>query len=649
MVMIKLFVLIIILSACLSLVLTPLVIRLAKFIGVIDKPDERKIHKIPTPRMGGLAPFVSFFSTCLLVYFFVPGFNMQGFMSPLSWLTISVSLIIILLLGVFDDILILKPGKKFFVQFIAASLVYSSGIRFSSFSLPFSYGIINIGILSYPLTVIWVIGITNAFNLIDGLDGLAAGIAAISSLTITAIAFLHNDTTTAVICLALTGSLIGFLRYNFNPAKIFLGDSGSLFIGFTLALLSIQSATKGSTVFSILLPVLVIGIPVFDTLMSMLRRMLNWFLPEHTLKSSILNKIHSMFLPDKRHIHHQLLASGFSQRQVVFLLYLVSCTFGICAYLITAGSINASTTIVVLGIAIAVVSKRLGYREILVIKNGILLKLYRFTFLKHRLIRILLDLTSVFAAFFLAALLSSLFSLFQQGMVYLFYSMVIICSLQIIAFVLGGLYKHSVQMSGIGDFLQIAKSTFIAIGITSVAVYFFPLPGGWKWISTHSGIFITLDFYFLISLVAGSRIMFHILNYIFYKDSFKGKRILIYGAGYKGLITLQAVLHSSAQAKKPIGFLDDDPALEGQYLNGYPIFGSHWKLEGLINKNFLDEIIVASENISENVLNKIIKIASRNNIPVRISNMEFTSIAVEKNQLNKIIPGESGILNVKTI
>lgn len=647
--MLKFYLIIVALAFCFSFVLTPPVIQLAKFIGVIDKPDARKIHKVPVPRMGGLAPFISFFSTGLIIYFIIPDVNMPEYMSSINWLIISASFIIILLLGVCDDIFILKPGQKFFVQILAGSLIYLAGIRFSSFTLPFSHGIINLGILSYPLTVFWVVGITNAFNLIDGLDGLASGIAAVSSLTIASIALLHNDTTIVAISLALTGSLLGFLRYNFNPAKIFLGDSGSLFLGFTLAFLSIQSATKGSTAFSILIPVLVIGIPIIDTLISMLRRMLNWFLPEHSLKSSVLIKIHSMFLPDKRHIHHQLLASGLSQRQAVMLLYFVSFTFGFSAYLITAGSINASTAIIALGIAIIIVAKKLGYREILIVKNGILLKLYRFTFLQHRLIQMILDVISVFAAFFLAALFSSMFSLFNFGKVYLIYSMIIICSLQLISFVLRGLYKQTVQLAGIGDYLQMAKSTFIAIIITAAAVYFFPLPGGWNWISTHSGIFITLDFYFLITLVAGSRIAFHILNYIFTKDSNKGRRILIYGAGYKGLISLQALLHFGSEAKKLIGFLDDNPALEGKYLNGYPIFGSHWKLEGLIKRNSIEEIIVASENINTNVLNKIKEIAFRNNILVRISSMEFKSVALDKIQQINTVSRKQITLNAKIV
>ncbi len=623
-----------VLSVVFSLLLTPGAIKLANFAGAIDKPGGRKIHNHPIPRMGGIAPFVSFILTCLIVFALFPVLNISSGISTSGSIISVFSLFFILSVGICDDIWMLKPGQKFFAQLMAGTLIYFAGVRFSSFSIPFSGSIINLGIFSFPLTVFWVVGITNAFNLIDGLDGLAGGIAAISSLTIASIALLHSDISIAIICIILAGSLLGFLRYNFNPAKIFLGDSGSLFIGFTLAFLSIQSATKGSTAFSILIPILALGVPVLDTLIAMLRRLLNWFLPEQSLKASIIKKLHSMFLPDKRHIHHQLLARGLTQRKAVLILYVVSFSFGLCAYFITAGSINSSSMIILLGIAAAFTAKKLGYKEILIIKNGILLKLYSLTFLRHRLFRVFLDSVSVFAAFFLASLLSSLFSLFQNGIDNFIYSMAVICSLQLLAFVIGGLYKHSIRLSGIGDFLQIAKSTFIALAITAAAAYLLPLPGGWKWISTHSGIFITLDFYFLITFVAGIRISFHFLNYVFNRESGRGKKVLIYGAGYKGLITLQALINFNND-KCPVGFLDDDPELEGKFLNGYPVFGSHWKLEGLLKRNHVDEIIIADENVKWNVINKIKRIANIFNVPITTSKVEFKTLTLYKPAIDK--------------
>ena len=642
--MLKIYLICLFLPICISLTLTPFAIRFAKYIGAIDKPDERKIHKSPIPRMGGLAPFISFLATITIIYFLFPASKLTTYMSSLNWMIAASSLFIILLLGICDDIWVLRPGKKFFVQLVAGSLVYFAGFRFSSFTLPFSSNIIELGALSYPLTVIWVIGITNAFNLIDGLDGLASGIAIISCSTVSAIAILHHDVTITIISVALAGSLIGFLKYNFNPAKIFLGDSGSLFLGFTLAFLSLQSSTKGSTAFSILIPVLALGVPVIDTLMAMLRRMLNWFLPEQSLKPSIISRLHSMFLPDRRHIHHQLLAQGFSQREAVMVLYLVSCAFGMCAFFVTAGSINSSFIVIGVGIFAAIAAKKLGYREMSVIRNGILLKVYCFTFLKHSIIQIFLDAFSVLIAFFISVWLISPANLFNKGLRYLAYSLVVIGTTQLFAFVLGGLYKHTTPLLGLGDFMQIIKSTFIAVMITAGILSIFPLIS----ILTHLALVVMLDFYFLVTLIVGSRITFHTLNYIFNRESSKGKKILIYGADYKGLIALQVLLNNKGNEINPVGFLDDDPALEGKYLNGYPIFGSHWRLVRMLRKNIVDEIIVANEEINLNVFGRIKKIAGQFNIPVRISNLEFRSVNSNVNKVNKVILNQARKLNTKT-
>ena len=615
-----------------TLILTPFVIRFAKFIGAIDKPDERKIHKKPIPRMGGLAPFVSFILTITVIYFLFPSSKMAAYMNSVNWVMSALSLFIILFLGICDDVWVLKPGPKFFIQLLAGSLVYIAGFRFSSFNLPFSSNIIELGYFSYPLTVLWVIGITNAFNLIDGLDGLASGIATISCLTVASIAILHRDVTITIISVALAGSLIGFLKYNFNPARIFLGDSGSLFLGFILAFLSLQSSTKGSTAFSILIPILALGVPVFDTMIAMLRRMLKWFLPEQTLKSSTFKKLHSMFLPDKRHIHHQLLAHGLSQREAVIVLYAVSIAFGVCAFLITAGSVNSSFIIIGIGIFAAISARKLGYKEMSVIKNGILLKVYCLAFLKHSIIQIFLDVISIMFAFFISVWLITPSNLFEQGLRYLAYSMVIIGIIQLFAFVIGGLYKHSIPLIGLGDLIQISKSALIAILITAGILNFFPLLS----IHNYLTVIILLDFYFLVTFVVGSRISFHMLNYSFNKDSSKGKKILIYGADNKGIIALQALLNYREEIN-PIGFLDDNPNLEGKYLNGYPIFGSHWRLERLLRKNRIDEIIVANEKINLNVYGRIKKLANQFNIPIKMSNLEFKSIIPSRTKVDRAI------------
>lgn len=608
----------------LSLISTPPIIKLAVRIGAVDKPDYRKIHKIPTPRLGGLGIFVSFIFTLLVVEYFFPQANVLGLNNKLNLLLIVVSLTLVLIIGICDDIWNLKPGRKFFFQIIAASLIYLAGFQISTITNPFTGELFHLGIFSFPLTILWITGITNAFNLIDGLDGLATGIAVIAGLTIFAISLMNNDTTSAVIGMSLAGSLFGFLRFNFNPAKIFLGDSGSLFVGFLLAILSIQSSTKGSTAFSLIIALLALGVPIIDTLMSMLRRILAWFLPGQQVKCSIAKKLYSMFLPDKRHIHHQLLASGFSQRTTVIMLYLVSSAFGICAVLVTAGRLNASLIIIGLIIFLAAVARKLGYKEMALFRNGILLKLYSLTILKHFALQFFLDVLSIVASLTLSYTLTiATFKpvFFNPGTPELLATGSIII-IQLGAFIIEGLYKRKIILLGLGDFLKILRAVLTAVLITAFIMSFAPFLSAFS----HINIFMMLDFYFLISMVAGSRILFHALNYLFKRELVEGKKIVIYGADWKGMIALQTLLQLEQNKRIPVGFLDDDPELEGKFMNGYPIYGGHWKLEGLLRKGSVDEIVLAKDKTEFEILNRIKKITDRYNVPVHVPKINFENL-----------------------
>ncbi|OGU33828.1 MAG: hypothetical protein A2068_03695 [Ignavibacteria bacterium GWB2_35_6b] len=612
------------LAAVLSLISTPFAIKLAVKIGAIDNPNSRKIHSAPTPRLGGLGIFFSFTFTLVVVQYFFPEANIFSLSNKLNLLLIGISLTLVLAVGICDDIRNLKPGQKFFFQLIAATLVYTSGFQISTITNPFTNELIELGIFSYPLTILWITGITNAFNLIDGLDGLASGIAAIAGLTICAISLLNNDITSAVIGIVLAGSLFGFLHFNFNPAKIFLGDSGSLFVGFSLAVLSIQSSTKGSTAFSMIIALLAVGVPIIDTLMSMLRRMLAWFLPGHAIEKSITKKLYSMFLPDKRHIHHQLLASGFSQRTTVLVLYIVSSAFGVCAVLVTAGSLNASLIVIGVVIFLVIASRKLGYNEMALFRNGILLRFYSLTILKHSVLRFCLDTFSIMAALLLS------YNLTISDYSHIFFNLsipdllaaAVIVIVQLNAFIFGGLYKRNIVLLGVGDFLQILRVVLTAVIITTAILSFAPLP----FEIPQMNIFMMLDFYFLISMVAGSRILFHALNYLFNRESADGKKVLIYGADWKGMIALHALLQSEQTKKIPIGFLDDDPELEGKFINGYPIYGGHWKLEGLLKKGMFDEIIMTKEKTEFEILKRIKRITDIYNVPIQVSKINFESL-----------------------
>lgn len=280
-----------------SAILVPLVKKIAYHINALDYPNERKVHKVPMPRLGGLAIFISF----LVGYIFFAEPNVQ-------MNSILIGGFIIVLLGIFDDIKPIRARYKFLVQIIAACiLVYYGNIYLNDIS---AFGLnLNFGVLSKPITVFFVLAIINAINLIDGLDGLAAGTSSIYFLAILVIAFMLNHTggLDVILCLIMLGATLGFLLYNFNPASIFMGDTGSTFLGFMIAVIALLGY-KAATVTSLIVPILILFLPLLDTLFAIFRRLL---------------KGENIGSPDKEHIHHQLLKLNKSTKKTVLIMYAI--------------------------------------------------------------------------------------------------------------------------------------------------------------------------------------------------------------------------------------------------------------------------------------------------------------------------------------
>lgn len=293
-----------IIGLLITLFATPLSRLVAHRLGALDMPDQRKVHNGPMPRLGGLAVYLGFMVTALL---FV---EISG---PVVGLLLGGT--IILLLGVADDVWGISPKIKLLGQVFAALVVIAFGIQIQFLSNPFD-GLIFLGALSVPITVFWVVGITNAVNLVDGLDGLASGISAIALFTFSYIAFINEQPVVSLLALLLAGCIIGFLRYNFYPARVFLGDSGSMFLGFNIACLAVFGLLKGVTLITVLIPLIVLAVPVCDTFFAIVRR--KW-------------RRQPIFAADKKHIHHRLLNRGLSHCQVVLVIYFVSIFFSASA------------------------------------------------------------------------------------------------------------------------------------------------------------------------------------------------------------------------------------------------------------------------------------------------------------------------------
>jgi UDP-GlcNAc:undecaprenyl-phosphate/decaprenyl-phosphate GlcNAc-1-phosphate transferase len=338
-------------SAGASLTLTPLLRRFCERYQLMDVPrDDRRLHQKAVPRLGGVAIFLSL----AIALSFLPLVNnlLTQTLHP-ERREIVVFLIcgfLVLMLGVYDDLRGANAPVKFAGLSAVTVLFYALGGRIEGLSIPFVGNVTLHPILGFVLTLVWVVGIANAFNLIDGVDGLASGSALFSSLVLLTVSLIQGKVLVAVIALVLTGALAGFLRYNFNPASIFLGDSGSLFVGFALAALSIQGSQKASTAVAVAIPILAFGLPVVDTTVALARR----FLSRKPL-----------FQGDREHIHHMLLERGWSQRRVVLVLYGVSAIFGLLAMMsVNSGNSLTAVVLFVVGVAVVLALGKLRYHEV---------------------------------------------------------------------------------------------------------------------------------------------------------------------------------------------------------------------------------------------------------------------------------------------
>lgn len=324
---------------------TPIAKKLAFKIGAVSVPkDNRRMHKKPMALMGGAAMICGFiiailFDAVSTSALFPPRNELLGLIS---------GIVIITAMGILDDVFTLKAFVKLAFQLTAAILVVVVfDTRITTITNPFSNpGYITLpGYISYPLTILWIVGITNAINLIDGLDGLAAGVASISSLSLFFVSILRTDLDavtaiyTAVITAALAGSTLGFLPFNFNPAKIFMGETGSAFLGFTLGVISIQGSLKSYAAISIAIPLLILGLPLFDTAFAILRRLLSG---------------KPIMEADRGHLHHRLMDMGLSQRQSVVIMYTVSGALGLCAIVLADRGV-LSAIILLLALSIFVI------------------------------------------------------------------------------------------------------------------------------------------------------------------------------------------------------------------------------------------------------------------------------------------------------
>ena len=612
--MLKYLILFLIASVC-SFLLTPLVRFFSRRFGALDLPGGRKIHDQPIPRLGGLSIFMVFNLVLLISYQFDFFYFPIDFLKEINFSWLFVASAIVLGLGAVDDFRTIPVSIKFFFQIIAGLIVALSWYRIEVISLPF--GTFNLGIWSFPITVLWVVAITNAINLLDGLDGLAAGTSLIVCIAMFGISLINQNVGIALVSVILAGSILGFLKYNFHPASIFLGDSGAYFLGFTLSVFALLSGLKGTTTFALLIPILALGLPIMETILSMLRRLLKSLHimevdPEKNVVKFFYLDGWSMFRADRSHIHHRLLQLGFTQGKAVMLLYAVSLIFGgLALSSVYFRNLNHALLITAIGIAAYIGIRKLGYSEVQILSNGILLPMFDVPVVNRRFFRVFVDMAIISLSYYFAFLLRYEGN-FDPVKNYYLTTAPLVLATKIIIFHFAGLYRGAWRYTNINDLMRMLKA--VILGCIASAFLLWLIPG----FGITSRAALIIDFNLLLFFVVGARSSFRILEHFqATKNHLRGRNVLIYGVGKGGVNALQEFLGNSRLGLEPVGFIDDDLRNQDKQVNGYPVLGTLESLENILKKNSISEVILAIGEFPKEKLERLSQICHSCRIPLR--------------------------------
>jgi UDP-GlcNAc:undecaprenyl-phosphate GlcNAc-1-phosphate transferase len=563
-------------SALLALVLTPIVRAFARRIGMIAKPKSDRWHKKPTAMLGGVAIWLS----VLIGYFvFVPS-------SPYGWVIIGASTFLFLV-GLADDLLNTKPYQKLVGQVMGSAFVIYYGL-----SLPWTRSFsVNVA-----LTIFWLIGITNAVNLLDNMDGLAPGIAAIASAFL-AISFINTGhPTEALMLMIFAGALLGFLVYNSNPASIFMGDSGSMFVGFFVASSALVNLTGGrsrSLLPVLAVPVLILFIPIFDTTFV-----------------TILRKVSGRAASQggRDHTSHRLVALGMSERRAVWMLYGFAALAGILGLLVQSVKLDVSLAAIagftvlltLLGVYLAGVKVYDKTEEALALKDH---SLYAFLIdlsYKRRIFEVLLDLILILLSYWCAYALK--FGAFSDSNAWKLFlrTLPVLVFVKMAAFLVMGVYRGIWRYTGLDNLIVFAKAVVLGSVLSVLVILFrFRFEGFSRTIFIIDGL---LMFLFL----AGSRMAFRLFRQVLpVSGSGEGRRVLIYGAGDAGELVLRELLNNRELKYSPVGFLDDDPAKNGKVIHGLKVYGSNGDLNSVCRQHDVNEVLISISSMPEERLQEI--------------------------------------------
>ncbi len=572
----------------LSLIFTPIIRFIAIKKGLVAYPRADRWHKHPTAILGGIGIYLASIISASVI----------GAVNK-DTMGLFVGATFLFTVGLFDDKFHFKPHTKLLLQIIAACIAIFFGARIG---LPMNK------LITIPLTLIWIVGVTNSFNLLDNIDGLADGIAAISSLMIFFSSLIFSNNILGTFSLVLAGAALGFLPYNLNPAKIFMGDSGSMFLGYSLAVISISGTTRHiSNLFAtMLIPVFILSVPIFDTIFVMIMRKLRG---------------KKIFQGGTDHTSHRLVALGLSPRKTVFLLYIISISFGLIALSYSHVDIFLISVIAFLAIVILLffgvfLSENVVYSDVLEYKKWQELK-YNKTILnnillyKRRITEVLLDLAFICVAYYSAYFLRFQGQALANNLQLIEKSLVWLILIKISSFYIFGLYRGVWKYISVSDLITVFK----AVTLGSVfSMMIFTLLFRFQYFSR--AVFF-LDWLILLFLVSGSRILFRVLSELFSRIRKEGKNILIFGAGDAGEMVIREIKRNKALNYSPLGFIDDNHSKLGYKIQGVPVLGSRDQIKNLVHALNIEEVIIAIPSLDAETFYDIVKICRDSGVSFR--------------------------------
>ncbi len=585
-------------SFALALVLTPMVRALARRFGWVAKPKADRWHSKPTAMMGGVAIF---FAVALTYVVFIPH-------SPEGWVVMAASTFLFFV-GLVDDVLHIKPYQKLIGQVLGASLVVFFGL-----SLPWGWT----ASVTMAVTIFWLIGITNAINLLDNMDGLAAGVSAIAAAFIAASLAVNGQVTEAVMLGVFAAALVGFLVFNSNPATIFMGDAGSMFVGFFLASTALLSAAGGrsrSFLVVVAVPVLVLFIPIFDTTLVTIVRKLSG---------------RSVSTGGRDHTSHRLVALGLSERRAVWMLYGFAGVSGLLAMMVNELTPIASLALILgftvlltlVGVYLAGV-KVYDETEVQAAREKPIVSFLVDLSYKRRIFEVLLDIVLITLAYYgaYAMLYGATWSL---GLRQLFMQTIpVLIFVKLSALLVAGVYRGLWRYISLDNLILYAKA--VAAGsVASVLALLF----AFRFAGFSRAVFV-LDALLFFMMLAGSRVAFRLFRRMLPAPSNGGRRVLIYGAGDAGELLLREMRNNSLLRYTPVGFVDDDPHKKGKVIHGLRVFGGNGNFRYLCDQHNVEEVLISSQQISEERLREILSACDDAHITLKRMRIEIELVGHE--------------------